>query len=84
MRNLYLIMLLGFFPISANANDGDETMAACKAAFSSLIKVDSSYSKMQRVSCNAREHSKFYWVCVKTKVDAGEDPKLIPQKCPEE
>lgn len=85
MRNICLIMFLGLFPVMSNANDNDsdEALAACTEAFKSLIKADDSYSKMQRVSCNAREHSKFYWVCVKTKVDAGEDPKLIPQQCPE-
>lgn len=83
MRNICLIMFLGLFPVIGNADDSDEAMAACTEAFKSLIKADDSYSKMQRVSCNAREHSKFYWACVKTKVDAGEDPKLVAQVCPE-
>lgn len=84
MRPLYLSLILILAPLTGHTADNDDAVAACADAFKSLIKIDKSYSNMQRVSCNsAMEHSKAYWVCVKKKVDAGEDPKRTAQNCPE-
>lgn len=85
MRTIIATALLFALAMPSSADETDEVSAACAAAFKVLIKVDKSYEKMQRVSCNsAMGHSKKYWVCVKEKVEAGEAPKVTAQNCPEE